>query len=675
MTARWLFACVGALFAVALLRDSFDAWVRTTDLPVTLRETSQEVTASDGSLLRVFPVADGIIRLRTRTDQIDPRYLAMLVRYEDKRFYSHAGVDPLAMMRAAVQALRYGRPVSGGSTLTMQVARLLEDGSTGLWRGKIRQMRVALALERRLSKDQILSLYITHAPFGGALEGVRSAAFAWFDKDPRRLTEAEAALLIALPQSPETRRPDKKPDAALTARTRVIDRLESTGLLSGEEAAAARRARLPGAMAHIPLAAPHLADRLRGELRGAEVISTTIDPAAQHSLQALAKNAVRTTPDGTGIAILAADHRTGDVVAYVGSAAYSANREGFVDMVRAKRSPGSLLKPFVYALAFDRGLAQPETLVHDGPVTFGSYAPQNFDNHFRGDVSMRSALQQSLNIPVVKLTEAIGPTRLLATLRKGGTAPAIRGTKPGLAISLGGLGLSLEELVQLYGGLAAGGHGPALSSLKAKGVAPDRLMSRATAWQVANILSDLPPPPGSPRGVLAYKTGTSYGHRDAWAVGFDGTHVIGVWMGRPDGTPVPGAFGGNLAAPVLFDAFARLKPAFDPFPAPPPETLILSNRSLPLPLRRFGEDGARDTNRLELLFPPDGARLELADDVPVKVRGGAPPFTVLANGVPVNIKRYETELFVPSPGPGFTRLTVVDSKGRSAQADIELTQP
>ena len=676
MKARWPICLAFVLFATALARDAVDAWIDATELPVTLRETSVEVVARNGALLRAFPVHDGLIRLETRVDQTDPRFLAMLVRYEDKRFYDHPGVDGLALLRAAGQALWHGRPVSGGSTLTMQVARLLEDGSTGRWRGKVRQIRVALALERHITKDQILSLYLTHAPYGGPLEGTRAAAFAWFGKEPRRLTESEAALLIALPQSPEARRPDRAPVESLRARNRVIDRLHGVGLLTREQAATAKQASLPSARHTLPRLSPHLADQLRANEPGATTIATTIDARIQAAQERVARRAVRATPARVNVAMVVANHQNGEILAHVGSAGYAPQRQGFVDLTRAKRSPGSLLKPLVYALAFDRGLAHPETLIHDGPVRFGTYAPQNFDKRFRGDVAVRLALQHSLNIPVVKLTDAIGPNRLLAALKKGGAEPDLAGSAPGLAVALGGVGLTLMELTQSYATLAAGGQGLALTSRPGQRTPLPRVVSEVSAWQVGNILGGLAPPPGAPQNTLAYKTGTSYGHRDAWAIGFDGTHVIGVWMGRADGTPVPGAFGGDLASPVLFDAFAKLKPVPDRLRPPPAATLLLANQDLPQPLRRFGARYPQSaTLGPELTFPPNGATLEIADDLPIKLRGGTPPFTILSNGRPVFTGIHDTEVFLPSPGLGFSTLTVIDSNGHATRANVELTGP
>ncbi|MCB1340372.1 MAG: penicillin-binding protein 1C [Pseudooceanicola sp.] len=674
--ARLLFALTLALGLAAASRDSLDAWIDATDLPAVLAETSVEMRDRSGQLLRAFPVADGIWRLDVTPAQVDPAYIAMLIRYEDKRFRAHHGVDPLALLRAAGQAVVNGGTVSGGSTLTMQVARLVEDGPTGRWAGKLRQMRLALALERRFSKDDILRLYLTHAPFGGNLEGIRAATFAWFGKEPRRLTPAEAALLVALPQSPETRRPDRHPETARAARDRVLARSAGQGALDTDAAQAALRASLPTAMHPFPQLAPHLADRLRAAAPHLARHDLTLDAAIQSRMERLLAEAVRTAGPRVSAALVAVDHRTGAVVASVGSPDYAPDREGFVDMTQAIRSPGSLLKPLIYGLAFDQGLAHPETLIHDGPAVFGRYAPRNFDGQFRGDIRVREALQQSLNIPVVRLADVIGPARITAALERSGATLHIPGGKPGLAIALGGLGITLTDLVQLYAALAEGGQGPALAARQ--GTTPPRhqkLMSPEAAWQVGHILAGLTPPPGAPSGVLAYKTGTSYGHRDAWAIGFDGAHVIGVWMGRPDGTPVPGAFGGDLAAPVLFEAFGRLKPTFDRLPPPPPATLIVAAADLPQPLQRFRPRDAyeRPADAVELTFPPDGARLALdGGPVTLKLRGGAAPFTVLADGRPLVTGARAREIEIDAPGPGFATFVVVDRGGQSARVRVRI---
>jgi penicillin-binding protein 1C len=338
------------------------------------------------------------------------------------------------------------------------------------------------------------------------------------------------------------------------------------------------------------------------------------------------------------------------------------------------RSPGSTLKPLVYGLAFDAGLAHPETLIEDRPMDFGGYAPQNFDKVFRGMVRVREALQLSLNLPVVALTDALGPAKLLAAMHRAGVDARVPGGKPGLAIALGGLGVTLEDMVGLYASIARGGVARPLWVTGA-GVDGERVLSSVAAWEVGNILSGMPPPAGAPVNRLAYKTGTSYGHRDAWAIGFDGANVIGVWMGRADGTPVPGAFGGDLAAPVLFQAFARLKRGLEPLPAPPAATLMVANAALPQPLRQFRSRAAafEVADAPAVAFPPDGAEVELMEGgLLLRVRGGVGPFTWLADGQPLVVAARGRDSVVPMAGPGFVVLSVIDGVGRSARARVRL---
>lgn len=678
MRVQSLFALAGVLFFAALGRDQVDAWIGATPLPPLGVETSVEVIDRHGDLLRAYTVADGRWRLAADPAQVDPLFIDMLLAYEDKRFYSHAGIDPRAVLRAVGQALANGRVVSGASTLTMQVARLIEDGPTGTLAGKLRQARLALALERRLSKEEILRLYLDRAPYGGNTEGVRAAALAWFGKPPARLTPAEAALLVALPQSPETRRPDRHPERARAARSRVLDRAEAAGVIAPEVAATARRATISGARAQMPRLAAHLADRLREENPASGVILTSIDGDLQARLEALAVQAVRDHGQGAlSIAIVVADHQSGEILASIGSAGYSADaRAGFVDMTRALRSPGSTLKPLVYALAFDEGLAHPQTMIDDRPMRFGTYAPENFDGEYRGPVTVEEALQLSLNIPVVALTSALGPARLLAGLERAGVQAMLpNNAAPGLAVALGGVGVSAEGLTALYAGLASGGEAVTLSPIpSAAPTIRQRIVSPEAAWHVGHILAGMPPPANAARQRLAYKTGTSYGHRDTWAVGFDARHVVTVWMGRPDGTPVPGAFGADVAAPVLFEAFSRLKPALDPLPPPPPGTLIASTAALPPPLRAFRPKGAEGPAGASpsLAFPPDGALVETGGlPLVVKIAGGSPPFTLLANGTPVLVATRERAPALPLL-PGYVTLSVIDAGGRSARSQVEV---
>ncbi|MGI3170202.1 penicillin-binding protein 1C [Pseudooceanicola sp. C21-150M6] len=673
--AAALLALVLLLWSGAALRDLTDRWIDRTDLPPLALETSAEIRDRNGELLRVFTVADGRWRLAMTVEQADPGYLRMLTGYEDRRFYSHPGVDVLALARAAWQAVRTGGIVSGGSTLTMQVARLLEASGTGSWRGKLRQARLALALERQLTKSEILGLYLHLAPMGGNLEGLRAASLSYFGKEPHRLTTAESAMLVALPQSPETRRPDRHPETARAARDRVLNRLVAHGVLTTEAATVATSEPAPARRHGFPALAPHLTQHALLMAPDQTVQELTLDAPLQARLEALARRSLRDKPANLSIAILVADHYTGEILASVGSQGIGdAEGQGFVDMTRAVRSPGSTLKPLVYGLAFDAGLVHPETLIADRPMNFDGYAPQNFDGRFRGDVRIAEALRLSLNLPAVQLTAELGPHNLIAALRRAGAAPVVPGGRPGLAVSLGGLGMTLTDLTQLYAAFARGGDAIPLHMRHGAPPAPSHVITPVAAWQVGHILAGLLPQPGGSAAPIAYKTGTSYGYRDAWAVGYDGQHVIGVWIGRPDGTPVPGASGATFAAPVLFQAFDRLKPSLTPLPPPPPATLLVGAARLPEPLQRFRpRDGYRASgNSLQLTFPPDGASLFRDGPLPAKVREGTPPFAWLANGRPVMVGVRSREVLLSGLTQGFTDLTVIDASGQSARVSIEL---
>jgi penicillin-binding protein 1C len=678
MGTRFLFVLAAGLGLAAFSNDKLNQWIDATALPQLQVETSTEVIDRNGALLRAYTVADGRWRLDVTLSDVDPSYISALLAYEDKRFFEHGGVDPQALARAALQAIWNGHIVSGGSTLTMQVARLLEEGTTGQIDGKLRQMRVAMALERRLSKQEILLLYLLLAPYGGNLEGIRAATLSYLGKEPLRLTPAEAALLVAIPQSPETRRPDRSVERATDARDRVLARALRDGLIDADQMEAARSEIVPNTRRPFPALAPHMSDRIIAEEPGLKRHQLTLDKTLQTKLERLASDVVASRGEKLQVAIVVADHTSGEILASVGSAAFKADqRAGFVDMTQAIRSPGSTLKPLVYGLAFDEGLAHPETLIDDKPTDFNGYKPQNFDRQFRGTIRIREALQQSLNIPVVALTDALGPAKLLANLDKAGVKYDLPGGQPGLAIALGGIGVSLENMVQLYAAIARGGVAlPLTHQIGGKRTEGQRILSTSAAWQVGDILAGLAPPPGAPANRLAYKTGTSYGHRDAWAIGFDGKTVIGIWMGRPDGTPVPGAFGADLAAPVLFQAFARLKPSLDPQPEPPPATLLVSNAELPIPLQHFRNRNAAfqpDKDAPKVSFPPDGAEVEmLPEGLLVRVSGGKAPYTWLANGVPVASSVASRETMLGTLGRGFITLSVVDAEGRSARTKLRL---
>jgi penicillin-binding protein 1C len=470
----------------------------------------------EGRLLRAYATREGRWRLPATPDDVDPRFVKMLFAYEDQHFYAHHGVDPVALMRAAWQLASEWHIVSGGSTITMQVARLLEPRERRSFYAKAQQIVRALELERKLSKSEILSFYLTLAPYGGNLEGVRAAALAYFGHEPKRLTVAEAALLVALPQSPELRRPDRFADSARAARDRVAARVVGEGVLPADEAAAAKLVQLPQKRMELPTLAPQAADHIVAAEPDKYIHRLTIDGALQKSLETLARERARALGPQISVAILAVDNASNEVRARVASADYfDTQRAGQVDMTRALRSPGSTLKPFIYGLGFEDGLIHPETLIEDRPIRFGNYAPENFDLTFQGTVPVRRALQFSLNVPAIAVLEKVGVTRLAARLRQAGAGLVLpKGEAPGLAMGLGGVGITLQDLVVLYAGLSRFGTAERLIERTGTVGQPKRLLDRTAAWYVGDVLLGAPPPDNAPPGRIAFKTGTSYGYRD-----------------------------------------------------------------------------------------------------------------------------------------------------------------
>ena len=678
-----------------LLALTAGAFVLDRAMPPDLRplgDTSTLVLSRQGAVLRAFTNRGGVWRLPARVAHVDPLYLKMLLAYEDRRFRSHPGVDPAAILRALGQRLTNGRIVSGASTLTMQTARLLAPRRRSLV-GKLTEMLRALQLEGRHGKDEILSMYLTLAPFGGNLEGVRAASLAYFGKEPKRLTPGQAALLVALPQAPSTTRPDRFPNAAKAARDKVLRAMARAGVLSEKRAHEAMQAPVPVRRRAMPFDAPHLARRLFAErpAERARVIRTSIDRPLQRALQNLVRHAAGALGRKATIAVLVVENRTRKIRAYVASSDFfDRERSGQVDMITAVRSPGSALKPFVYAMGFDDGIIHPETIIADVPTRFGDYQPENFRRVYHGEVSVRVALQQSYNVPAVKVLDRVGPGRLAARLRQAGarlTFDAGR-ARPGLPLALGGVGISLQDLTMLFTGLANGGLvGPLSSRARVADNAPAGrpMVSPAAAYAIARILEDAPPPADFVAGrntrrarKIAYKTGTSYGFRDAWSVGFDGTHTIGVWVGRPDGTPSPDRYGRNTAAPILFRAFG-LTPT-GPGPAPgnaPPGVVLAANGDLPMHLRRFEKvaaSGLAAPNPLSIAFPPAGAVVELErkregsgyDALPLAAAGGRKPLKWLVNGRPIASNPYRRQARWTPDGEGFVRITVIDVDGRVA---------
>ncbi len=666
---RRLIACAAAFVALPAVLDLA--------LPPPLQRAANASPLAldrNGTWLHAFTTAEGRWRFAADLDEIDPVFIERLIAIEDERFYAHPGVDPLAIMRAIASSARAGEIVSGASTITMQTARLLEPRPRTL-RAKVIEMIRAVQIERRLTKQEILELYLTLAPYGGNIEGVRAASLAYFGKEPSHLTDAEQALLIALPQAPEARRPDLRPEHAQEARTRILDKLAKAGAVAPNRAAEAADAILPQTRRSFDRLAWHTSRRLaHGEHKP---VRTTIDATLQRRAEALVARYAENHRDGATASLLIIENETRAVRASVGSSSLDADG-GWIDLTGAVRSPGSTLKPFIYALAMDDGRLRASSIIEDMPRAFGDYTPENFDRRFRGEVRVTEALQHSLNLPAVAALEAVGARRFFAAINAAGVdirAPARTDEKPGLALALGGAGVTARDLGVLYAGLAEGGEMKPLKWLENdETYAPTyRLMSEDASRRISAILADAPSLAGRAPAALsasaqrvAFKTGTSYGFRDAWAAGHGGGYAIVAWVGRADGGPRPGETGRRAAAPLLFDAFDLVGNVLETRDTEiVPQAEEIAPPLLADPLQR--------RNPPRIVFPQDGVELFLSNKdraFLLAARGGAGDYTWFVDGARVE-EHNGRALWAPA-APGFFDVIVVDGAGKSATSKVRV---
>ncbi len=640
LSSLWLLAAAGALLDFLFPPDL-----------ARLATVGTEIRDRDGRPLALLPAPGGVWRFRTDPAKVSPLLTKLLVTIEDRRFHLHPGVDPIALVRASGQFVRSGRVVSGGSTLAMQAARLLEPRPRTL-RAKLIEMARALQLQHRFGRQGVLEIWLTLAPFGGNLEGIRAGSLAWFGIPPDMLEPAQAALLVAIPRRPEGLRPDRHADRAERLRDRILEAGVRAGHFDG-----AWPAPVPSARVSLPRHAPQIAAGLPRR----PVVQTTLDLPLQIALERLSRQLLQNLPQRASVAILIADAGDREIRAAVGGDWRNTDRSGAIDLTRAVRSPGSALKPFIYAMAFAEGIAAPNALVSDLPQRYGNYAPENFDRDFSGTVTAAEALQRSLNMPAVALLEQIGPLRFASELRHAGAPLRLaNNARPALPLALGGAGITLRQLAALYAALATDGTGGALRLMPEEPEAHPNFLPLAAARMTADVLTH-PMPGGGPQGV-AWKTGTSWGGRDAWAMGFDRQHVVGVWIGRPDGTAIPKATGVSLALPALARVFGLL-------PASPREPARLP-RAQALPTALAAPVPAAD--RLHLLFPPPGAVLPGDSSVTIRVMGGQRPMTFMVDGRPLPTESLRREAGWQPPGPGFYRITVLDARGAAVRVAVQV---
>ncbi len=642
-------------------------------------DLSPTMTDVDGRLLRAGISPAGYWRLSTELADVDSHYVQALLAFEDQRFYRHDGVDYRGMARAVVTSLQARRLVSGGSTLTMQTARLLEPRPNRTIGAKVMEILRAWQLERRFTKDEILNFYLTTAPFGGNIEGAGAAAWRYFGKKPADLTWAESALMVALPQSPVRRRPDRFSHRAEAARNRVLDVLVRRGVITEVQATRGKREPVPNARLDMPFYAPTLAEAYWSNTPTAQ-IQTTLHGPTQRRLEWLMDRYVSPYDENINGALLVLDAETGAVKARVGSSGYFAPRAGAkLDLTQALRSPGSALKPALYALAFDAGQAHPGTWLPDDRRNFAGYQPENFHDTRQGRVQAYAALQQSLNPPAIAILNEYGAERALEALTRVGVAPANIGEPGsiGLSLMLGGVSLTMEDLVQVYTAFATDGRIRPLCETPAAcaKTSPKRFIRHQTAGHITAILSDIERPyafqqSNAPR--LAFKTGTSARNRDAWAVGYDGKYVIAAWLGRPDNQPTETLVGLVDAAPLLFHAFEELDDT-RPLTLPAGGLKHILDDT-PLALQNHAGLQADEADPFRLTFPTDGSVMPLREGggVALKLSGGQRPFRLFVDGTPRSQAIGRQMTWMPN-SPGFFDLAVLDSDGKRVSARVEIT--
>jgi len=629
-----------------------------------------------GALLNVRTVESGTWRMRANLDEIDPAFIEALLKIEDKRFYAHSGVDGAAILRALKSWKSQGRAVSGASTLTMQLVRQYKPRPRTL-RSKAIESFEALRFEMHFSKTEILEQYLTRISYGGNIEGIEAASRIYFGKSPRYLSPDEIALLIALPQAPEARRPDRHAQAAKLGRNRILARMEAGGLIDDLSLKRSQIASIPLEKHNLPNQAWLTARKLSDE---GDIVQSWIDPTKQIALEKTLKTYVGRHPQAVNASAILVHAKTRQVRAHAAIGRRD-HDGGWLDMTAAIRSPGSTLKPFVYGLGMDDGIIGKETLVRDAPSRFGTYRPENFDRRYYGDVTVSQALQHSLNIPAVGILDQVGGRRLDQSLRAAGaqtskSGPDADDTNAGLALALGGTGLRATDLAMLYMAIANEGMAAPLSwmqtdaKLESEPEMQFELLQADTAKTLYDIMAAAPRPKGLMPAHLgqaipdvAYKTGTSYGFRDSWAAGISGDYVIVVWVGRPDGGPRPGVTGRSAAAPLLFKIADGLPEQY--------KKLDVVNRSKSAERLKSAEEIAP-----VILFPMQDTEVIISEfgeaseaiDLLVQVKGREP--RIYVDSQPIEKGRNGYRFIAPSPG--FYQMKVVDAAGQETKSGFRV---
>jgi penicillin-binding protein 1C len=615
-----------------------------------------------------------------RLKAIDPQFITLLLAYEDQRFYSHYGIDPLAMLRAIGQWIRYGKIVSGGSTITMQLAKLLHPRPRTI-SAKLIEMLRAIQLEMHYSKDEILQAYLTLAPYGGNIEGVVSASMRYFHKQPYALLASQMALLVALPQSPERFRPDKYPKRSQKARDKILKYAFDKVLISKYSYQEALKKAVPKRLYHMPRYVGHLAQKIvpKAQHKQTQSTGTTLNEKLQKQIEhwALSKEDVLAT--GSTLAILVVRNSDASIQAYLGSHnMFSPKVSGYIDMIQAIRSPGSTLKPFIYAHGFEKHIVHPNTIILDEEVRFADYMPHNFSSSYTGEVTLEYALQKSLNIPAVKILYKVGVDDFVQKISHVVGDLHIPKKRATLPIALGGLGLSMWQLTQLYVALVHDGKSRALHYLSSKQnqTSQKRLFDQASSKMTTAILRKSQAPSGfrNAQQHIAYKTGTSYGYRDAWTVAYTQEYTVTVWVGKPDNSPQLKRTGSNTAAPLAFEVLSMIEALYHPTHWQwSPDYL---GNTAPQSLDYFDKKAQKQEAKLAFVYPQKNARFMSADCsdamVEVQIKDGKPPYYWYIDTQPKPYETTQAQLFFKY---GAHNIRIIDTKGSIISRDIWVNKP
>ncbi len=645
-----------------------------------LKDTSQVITFSNGSWAYLSTNTEQKWRLPVKLKEIDPQFISLLLAYEDQRFYSHYGIDPLAMLRAIGQWIRHGRIVSGGSTITMQLAKLLHPRPRTILAKLIEILR-AIQLEMHYSKDEILQAYLTLAPYGGNIEGVVAASMRYFNKKPYALLASQMALLVALPQSPERFRPEKHPKRSQKARDKILHYAFKKALLSKYSYEEALKKALPKRLYPMPRYAGHLAQKIVPKARHTQTqsTSTTLNEKLQKQIEYWALSKERTLARGSTLAILVVRNSDASIQAYLGSHnMFSPKVSGYVDMIQAIRSPGSTLKPFIYAHGFEKHIVHPNTIILDEEIRFAEYMPHNFSSTYTGEVTLEDALQKSLNIPAVKVLYKVGVNDFVQKIRHVIGEVHIPKTRATLPIALGGLGLSMWQLTQLYVALAHDGKSRELHYLSSEEnqTSQKRLFDPASSKMTTAILRKSQAPSGfrNAQHHIAYKTGTSYGYRDAWTVAYTKEYSVSVWVGKPDNSPQLKRTGRNTAAPLAFEVLSMIEALY-------PQThwqwspYYLGNTA-PKSLEYFDKKAQKQEAKLTFVYPQKNARFMSADCsdamVEVRIKDGEKPYYWYIDAQPKSYETAQAQLFFKY---GAHNIRIIDAKGNIISRDIWVNKP